>query len=178
MELTEEEAKERLEREDNLVNTLIAHRTMHDGQGKKPGDVAIPKEIKALIALTSDGQSQAEVGEAFNVSGREVGLIKSGRVSPRKSDPELVDIREKKKETASEQALANLLELLTAVPAHVKTATKLRDVASAAKDMATVHEKLTGSKQNGQGVNVLIYAPRVSQESRYATVEVEATIID
>jgi len=178
MELTDEEAENRLNREDNLVNMLVQHRTMHENQGRKPGDVAIPKELKALIALTADESTQKEIAEEFGVSQMTVSNIKNGKASEGRSDEKLIDIAEQRRKTSSEKALDNLMDLLGRVPEAAKTATKLRDISAAAKDMAAVHEKVSGRHGSGQDVKVLIYAPRLASERDYGVIEVEAQIID
>jgi hypothetical protein len=70
------------------------------------------------------------------------------------------------------------MDLLGNVKDKIPTTTKLRDITAAAKDMASVHEKISGRNGNGQDVKVLIYAPRLASERDYGVIEVEAQIID
>ena len=178
MELTDDEAKNRLNREDNLVNMLVQHRTMHENQGRKPGDVAIPKELKTLIGLVSDESTQKDVAESHGVSQMTVSNIKNGKVSERKADQKLVDIAEERRKTSADKALDNLMDLLGHVKDKIPNTTKLRDITAAAKDMASVHEKISGRNGQNGDVKVLIYAPRLASEHDFETVAVDAQIID
>jgi Ca2+-binding EF-hand superfamily protein len=179
MELTDEEAKARLEREDNLVNLLIEHRTKHDGKGRREGDNNIPKELRTLMALTvGESKSQREVAQLFGVSDASVSNVSNGKISHDRSDKALTDIKVKREEKASEKALDNLFELLDATKSRITASTKLREIASAAKDMATVHEKLSGHRREGNQANILIYAPRLVKEENFEVIEVEAQVVE
>jgi hypothetical protein len=172
MELNDSQVEERLNDERNLVNILRRRRTgRSDGRCIAP---RIPDEIKTLVALNAEDGTR-DKARAFGISHIAVSDIERGLNSRGEAmDLEFNELRKKRQETIKTKAEENLLEIIQAVQPRIKEEKKLKNLTSAAKDLASVAEKLS-EKRLGSNASVVVYAPQISQENRYESIEVIVT---
>ena len=170
MELNEQGAEEREKDPENLINLLAEHRSLRPANSKGKGGIPIPIELKELAAL-GEGSCR-EKAEILDIPFSSVSYAERGLKSEGVSDEGLEKIREQKEAEAKDKAMDNLALLLNRVPIMIDSATKLRDVTGAARDMAAIKKDLTGDSQN-DGARVIIYAPTLVKESHYESLPIQ-----
>lgn len=179
--LTEEQAVRHLTSEKNVLRDIESVHVKdfkngkvicHEGGGavKKLG--TIQKRVIASVAIESGDKSGT--AEAFGISRQAATNISNGKTADgTKPDVELRDFVERKRQSVAEVALAKTLEAFNLITGDKLSKVSARDLASIAKDSATVYDKLSGkSGGSGSGVKVMIYAPTVRSVGEYDVIEV------
>jgi hypothetical protein len=184
---TVKESDERLQDEDNLC-AKIDVKPLHVG-GRKNGDKNLTPMMRTLIGAAAeiDGNNK-ETAKTFGVSDRQVANLRLGRTSHATSiDPvakseivEAVQTAQDARAQVREKATSRLASLFDEAISEENLATlKPREAISAAKDLATVIDRVT-PKEGGSDnrVQFVIFAPRVKEEKEYDTVDVTAREVD
>lgn len=179
--LTKDQVEKRLTSPENLVNRLSVLPLIKKSELKETNLSA--EERRLLADLAQGDDTQKEIAETFGVSQVTVSGLKRGLVGSNKEDSESADAAkvareriEEKKSAASEKALDGLVEALGMAGGLIGEVKKAKTATAIAKDMAIIHEKLSGGSKdkgtNGGGVHVHLYAPRVRDVSEYEIVDV------
>lgn len=169
--ISEEQAKERLDSPDNLLNRLRVKELKTAGRpAGKPNFSTMEKVLAGSLAHIVGNKEAADI---VGMSPQHVMNIKNGKEGGE-------EVQEQIKTTigkARDVALEKLVSSLDALTPSKISSLKARDAAAVARDMSTVVDKLTpkeeGNKNNG--VIVQIYAPQQhTDETVYPVVEVGA----
>lgn len=145
------------------------------GRGNAP---EVPQEIRKLIASNSihSGGNHKEIAEAFGVSTSSVSAYKNGATSVTtydKPNEELSRHVDKVRDTISTTARSRLMSALQSLTDEKIENTKARDAASIAKDMSVVVKNMEPVVQgNDSSVKVLIYQPRIKEESDFEVISI------
>lgn len=171
MEITPERAAELLNDPRNYANSPTF---VKKGNGRTNGAKEIPHSIRAIIGAAAHHDTIASVAEAFDVSPSTVAQAKKGNVGVNRHDPDLKETIDeavgKTKKDLREVALERLAGMFASVINDQNLATlKPRDAVGAAKDIATIVDKLT-PKSNSPNVAVFVHQPRVRNEEEYGEV--------
>ncbi len=179
MEITAEEAAARLNNPDNFLNRP-KYEPLH--KGTRGGGSAstdnkgreIPPLIRTLIGITAHNDTIGSTAEAFGVSNSTVAAAKKGNVGINRHDPELkksIDaVVDEGKKTVREAALDRLAGMFNSVITDdTLSSLKPREAVSAAKDIATIVEKVSPKQANGN-VAVFISTTRVKDESEFGDI--------
>lgn len=144
----------------------------HEGGGKVQKLQPITKRIIAAVAIQSNDKTGT--AEAFGLSRQAVTNISNGKSADgTKPDVEIRDFVEKQRLSAAEIALQKTLQAFNLITNDKLSKTSARDLASIAKDSATVYDKLSGKSGGpGSGVKVLIYAPVQKSQADYDVIEI------
>lgn len=176
--ISDEDIDSRLTSSDNLVKRLEIHRC-GKGHGNKE---EVPPEIKSLIADISNepGVNGTELAKTFGVSQGLVSLTKNGMTSQGRH-PELFEAVQKKKNQvegkraeAEELAIDAVVESLGLLTNKIPDIAKPKELASIARDMATVADKIRGrsSGEKDTQVHVHLYAPQMKKVEDYEVIDV------
>lgn len=146
--------------------------------GRKVGNVAIPDEIKKLVAEELlQGASAKEVSEALNVSKSSASAYKNGANSTATYDTpnenltkHINDIKSKMSKKASEK-----LELaLDSITEDKITDLSANKAAMLAKDMSSIIRDMEPADKGGTTIGqVIIHAPRVRNEDEYEVIDIQ-----
>lgn len=172
MEITAERAAELLNDPRNLA---IAHPTfIGKTNGRTHGAREIPQSIRTIIGVATHYDTLKSVSEAFDVSMSTAAQSKKGNVGVNRHSEEMKDtideIVGKQRKDLREVALERVAGMFASVINDQNLATlPIRAAVGAAKDLATVVDKLT-PKQAGTNVAVFVHPPRVRSESEYGEV--------
>lgn len=172
MEISAQEAIELLKDPRNLANNP---EFVKPSNGRTQGAVAVPESLRTIIAVAArTGGTIAGVAAQFGVSESTVAQAKKGNVGVNRHDPEFKEkvdqiVGEQKKELR-ELALDRLAGMFASVINDQNLgALKPREAVSAAKDIATIVDKLT-PKQSNTNVAVFVHAPNVREEKDFGEV--------
>lgn len=184
MELTEDQAKERLSSNRNLLNKLglSTDRTektesnlnvvkLHNG-GRREGDKNIPQSIRELVSVAANVGTTKEAAEAFGVSHHQAHDYKHGKVSDRTNE-ELTEARDKGLGQIHDRALEILMHSMGLITPKAMEGMKVKDVVTVAEKMAGIVDKTRGESKEHKPL-VIIHAPRVRDESEFEVIEIEA----
>jgi len=183
MEISEEKAAELLAHPSNLWNksqTKVVYKPLHNG-GRTNGAKEIPPTIRALIGITAHHDTIASTMETFGVSQSTVSASKKGNVGVNRHDPDLKDAIDRgvEGETKSirEVALERLAGMFNGVINQQNLdAMKPVEAVRAAKDLATIVEKVTPKQKIGPTAVFISYVPP-KEEREYPSVDVTAKIV-
>lgn len=170
IDISPEEAKERLESPDNLVNLVVKQKHT----GRPIGEGNIPPMMKSLIASLGRVSNQSAVAKAFDVSRVTVNNAANGKVGHRE-ETVLQEVVKNSKSQVEDKALGIMLHAMNLIPEKINGDEKLkaRDLASIAKDMSVIADNMTAkSDRTGPSV-VIINSPKIRDESSYEVIEVE-----
>lgn len=177
MELNSEQLKTRLNSDKNIVNVLRRRRT---GGLKGPGHrEPLSDEVKSLI-ITNPSDSNREISSALSeigidVSHRTVGNLQKGLdVRGEKMDVTGNELRKVREDKIREGAEENLLSIIQSIKPRIAEEKKLKNLTSAAKDLASVMDKVI-EKKIGDEAKVIIYAPQLHKHDHYEAIEVLVT---
>lgn len=146
-------------------------------RGRTVGKTEVPNEIRkeiAEIALTSD-LSGKEIAKEYNVSQSSVSAYKNGSTSTtsyHQRDTELNKHVNNVKSEISDNARNRLMMALNEITPDKIKDSKLKDVASIARDMSVVAknmEPLQGININNQ---VVVYRPKLRDEDDFDVITV------
>lgn len=179
MEISAERAQALLADSRNLANrqpevTFLRSRNgSRDGLTRNSGR-EIPPTIRALIGVSAHLDTISSVADAFGVATSTAAQAKKGNVGVNRHDPALaaqIDaaLGEHKK-SIREEALERLSEMFAGVISGQNlNAMKPREAVSAAKDIATIVDKLT-PRDKSPTVAVFVHAPREKDEKEFGEV--------
>lgn len=181
MYLSEDEGRARLSHPANLVNTVVEYRRR---SGRPAGSVRLSPAARAIVAQAARVLPPIAVAEMFGITRRTASNLSRGVTSNSSKGRQVIneDLKEKTDEAEvtrqkqiSDKALEILVATLTDVdPTKVKSPTSKVKMA---KDLAIIHEKMTG-KGPGEGLTkVLIYAPRQKDMKDYEIMDIAAKVM-
>lgn len=164
-----------LNREENSVHVKELRNgkvICRDGGGSVTKIGPITKKIIAAVAIESGDKKGT--AEAFNLSRQAVTNISNAKSADgKKPDVEIKDFVEKRRESAAEIALTKTMEAFNLITGDKLSKASARDLASIAKDSASVYDKLSGRGVGaGAGVKINIYAPQIRDSKDYDVIEV------
>lgn len=132
----------------------------------------IPQTLRILIGASAHHDSIKDVAESFGVSESTVAAAKAGRVGVNRYDKDLHEavVKASGKDTVREAAIERLAGMFASVINDQNLAAmKAREAVSAAKDLATIVDKLT-PKQGGANIAVFVHAPRIKDEKEFGKI--------
>lgn len=172
VEISPEEAAALLNDERNLARQQpnVTFLKSHNGS-RGAGSREVPPMIRTLIGVAAHHDTLASTARAFGVSPSTVAQAKKGRVGVNRFDPELKETIDStvasEKKDVRDVALSRLASMFESVIVDQNLSTlKVKDAVSAAKDLATVVDKLT-PRAGGTNVAVFVHTPRVRDEAEY-----------
>lgn len=139
-----------------------------------------PLEIRKTIAVLANigSDSQKKIGEAFGLTQASVSHLSSGQTctaahSDKHKDifPVVQGLKEDKRTKAEDMALDSLVQALGLVPAGLKSAKSVKTIASVAKTMAEISEKMGGREIGNKSLHLHLYAPNQRSIEEYDTIE-------
>lgn len=166
--ISEDEVQEHLDSPMNVLNRIQFKKKYNGGKEKGPNH---PETTKVLAGVFANISGNKAAGEAFGMSGQQAMNIKKGNSGSKelqeKIDESLGRVRD--------VALEKLTESLGFITGEKLEKASVRDLASVAKDMATVVEKSAPASQKTPHVGVQFQIMTVEpykDESRYQVVEI------
>ena len=180
--LTPEQARARLESNENLSVIIEEHRGVGGGNGSRERKRTITDEEKKLMATVAiqdkvNGITFTETAKEFGVHRNQLNDYMRGAYSDTNSSnpnnersirkPELFEA------VVSEKAIDRLTSALDKLSDEKLDVCDANSLSSVAVKMATVHEKITGN-HNDKGAKVIvnIYSPRLVKEEHFNIVEI------
>lgn len=175
---TEEQIKERLSSEKNLVNrfgrqepTVPALENIVITPLGNPGNKEKPKldqDSKDEIAFRARaGEKQKDLAEEFGVSQSAIGEIEQGRTKVNEAEVN------RRLDAVQDVAMNKLLESLGYMTTDKLDKCKATDLSSIAANMSKVVSNVrTKNNDSGPVVQVQIFAPELRNEKTYKTIEV------
>lgn len=182
--LNDEEANQRINSADNLLNKLGMESQgghgnsivvpLHNG-GRRPGDKNLPEFLKPIVGTAANLQKSEDVAEAFNISKSQVDQFKEGNRYFRTPDNELKNQIDKSLGTVQEMAIHRLMKALNILDDKINDEVKATDLSTISKDMSGIVERIRGrSSTNIANAQFIIYAPRQKSLDAYEVIEVES----
>lgn len=184
--LSDEEAFERLNSGDNIINLVDVNKSAgslkvvdtNDSNVGKRGP-AVPDLIRRLIAQTANGsdETQAEIANVFGVGIPTVSNSARGLIHNR-LDTGLQEIglktREEKTELAHNEALDSLVLSLGLVKDTIGEVTSAKEAAKLAVDMSRIVVNLRDKDNDGPKIKTLVIVsmPQQKKESQFETIDV------
>jgi len=176
--LTDEDIESRLTSPDNLVSRMKIHECGKGHGNKTP----VPQEIKQVIAeLGNDGVKGVDLSREFGISQSLVSQTVNGNNSVGFRDPALYGVvQNKRKEVegkraqAEESAIDAVIESLGLLSGQIAEVKKPKELASIARDMASVAEKIRGRSivDGEKQVHLHLYAPKMKKVEDYEIIDV------
>lgn len=168
--LTEEEATQRLESSENLINSLQI-KTLNNGGKHKgtPNFSDMERVLAGSLAHLSGGKATAA---AIGMTPQQVSNIKTGKSGGDK----IQDGIDHTLGIIKDRALNRVAAALNLITDEKMEEIKPREAAAIAKDMAAVYEKVSDKSQQalGLGLQVIVYTPQQHKDaSVYDVIEVE-----
>jgi hypothetical protein len=172
MVITEEQAQERLNHEDNYLSD---GRGRHNGKrggensGRTLGAKGIPDKIRLLAGFNAHFEKAKNVGPALGISPISAHMAKKSE-----GHPEVKKKINEKLEIVREDAVTKMLAAMGVVTEDKIKSLKPSRALSVAKDFAHILDKATPKviQQNDAGVKIMIYSPGIREEKDYQTVEI------
>lgn len=170
MYLTEEEARARLNSENNLANRFRPSSSVTEEVIKSPGKnrANLTEEERTEIATRS------RLGEKIKVIAREKGItpqtvtnIKSGKtqgIDEEQVESILADVRD--------VAISRLMASMGLMTDDKMSGCSAKDLSVIAANMGRVVDKTLPKSDQGDTVNLIIYSPEMKQEKSFKSVEV------
>jgi hypothetical protein len=139
----------------------------------------VPESLRKVIAEEAISGVKAEIlAEQFNVSESSVSAYKQGATSTASYDDHDEHLKahvDLVKTTIAKSARDKIIQALKHIDDDKFTLASLKDVASVAKDMSVVMEKMEGGNRDKAPVQqVVIFAPRQRTEDDYKVIDVSA----
>lgn len=147
-------------------------------QRGRNGKDEVPIEIKKVIAEESLlGTPAKELAKQFSVSEASISAYKNGATSTAtydKPNTELVKSNEEVKERISGIARGRLITALEQITDEKLAASKVRDVASIAKDMSAIIRNMDPSENTDRNLNqqFIFMTPHPREEKSFEVIEV------
>lgn len=146
-------------------------------RGRTIGRTEVSNELRkeiAEVALTSD-LTGVEIAKEFNVSTASVSAYKNGSTSTssyNRPDEGLNKFVNNIKTEISDNARSRLLMALNEITPDKIKDTKLRDVASIARDMSVVAKNMEPNANVNINNQVVVYRPKLRNEDEYDVITV------
>lgn len=174
MNLTEEQAKERMESSENLIHIFHKNSGKNFG-GRKEGAIEKPPFLRNLIALVGHQDTVKNTAKAFETHATSVSSYKAGKATPLGEEHgELVEIKEKTAKGAREKALGIVHDALDQITVERMEGAKLGEIAKIAKDLAIVHEKMDEEKkEEDRRIQIVIMTPKTRDEADMEVIEIK-----
>lgn len=176
--VTEKESEERLNSPLNAVVTLNLSK-----RGRPPGVTNTPQKLRELAGTLAHFRTAKDVAQELNLTPQQVHHYKHGRTTFGKEDPELKNAVERNLDDYESATLEVRRDAMTKLKLAMGLITekKLDDLkapglASVAKDMAIITEKLTPKRdiKEGSKVSIAFYSPEAKRVEDYQVITVEA----
>lgn len=179
--LEDHEVDSRLNSNENLISLLEVRKGVTilptNPPLKKEGDTTVPPKVRELIGrLGNMGDSSSNISELFGVSSKTVESASKGLIGNR-FDADLaikVKARDEKIESAHEEALDLMVSCITNLKGKLNEVGKPEKLSRIASDMSKIISNLkdNGGDNSVRNTQVIVYAPQVSKESDYETINV------
>ena len=154
----------------------------HDTAKRTEEDATVPIEIKKVISILghSRTESQRKLGEAFKISDNAVSYYERGLKTNGTPNPELTpivdDLRELNKSARTKaefRALDNMMKALDLIPERIPNTRSIKTLASVAKTMAEISEKVSGRESDAEKtVHLHLYTPPMKNVKDYEVIDV------
>lgn len=147
----------------------------HHFRGRTNGTKNIPPILHSIIGISANLSGPSQTAKEFGIApstahGYGQGYI-GGTSHTNVKSPELVKSIEKDLDTAKGKAIDAMLTSLGLLDRESMRSSKPRDLASIAKDMASIVEKVGPKKESTEsGAKIIILAPSIKQENYYDVV--------
>lgn len=174
--LSDDDILERVDSPNNLINRL----TVIKMRGTGSRGPATPMEIRKVVAvLANEGNKQADIADAFDITGSNTSLYANGRIG-NSHGPKNEELKETiakvnlKKVAVEDKAIDALLETLEIMKPQLADVTKPKVLSSIAKDMASVAKDMRGGRpeeEKNRNVHLHIYAPKMKELDDYEIIE-------
>jgi hypothetical protein len=169
---TDSRQQERVKQDDD-----VAIAPLHNG-GRRTGDKNIPEFMRALIGVSANLDTLDNVAENFGVSSHHAFELKHGMHSTAQGQNEkLVDKVNEGLQTPHELAVDRLTKsLLSITEEDISGVTKIKDKVAIASQLARVADAtkpVIKEDEGSKGVQLLVYAPTIKQETVYETIPVQ-----
>jgi hypothetical protein len=199
MNINRDEALRRLNSPNNLANRLSGEVTSGSAPAAPVGSVGVPEKPVHTPTSSSlrrsgdrgaevpEGQrdliaraallglaTQKDIGAHFGVPQQVVSTYKSGQVTPGENNAERKAAHGRRVEEIRDLALEKTMAALGLIDGAKLENLEAKDLGRFAKDMSAVYNQLA-PKDAGDGrapIQLLVYAPKVQDESRYKVVDV------
>jgi len=164
----ESEPEKEIESDSPVVSGEV--KGLHYKQEKHPMNGAMHEVIGTL----AHSMHRKPLALAFDISTRHVTGLKTGAPGHGKPNPELRHRIDQNVGKISDVALELTLEMLGLIKTKDNQNLSTKELASTAKDIASVHEKVSSGNRaaSGQQMQVIFYSPKEKSESKYDMVEV------
>ena len=156
--------EERLTHPDNLCNRLVEFRPLNPG-GKSVGDVNLPPSLRTLIASVAVSDGTKAAAKAFDLSPAGAPLIKKKEIEAGRVESKVDKIRDK-----ALDSLSSLFE--SVITADGLSGLKTREGIAAAKDLASVVDRIAPKTSGGNNVQFVVFSPRIRAEEEYEAIDV------
>jgi len=156
--------EERLDHPDNLCNRLVEFRPLNNG-GKTVGDVNLPPSLRTLIASVAVQDGAKTAAQAFDLSPAGAHKIAKKEIEAGRVESKTDKIREK-----ALDSLASLFD--SVITAETLGTLKTREGIGAAKDLASVVERIAPKTVGGNNVQFVVFSPRIRAEEEYEAIDI------
>jgi len=195
--ISDSELFDRMKSKDNLVNKITGIEVELDVEveteevsfpepnckvipitRKTKGDIEVPLEIKKTLAiLGNEGETQKSLAAAFAISQPSVSYFERGlATSSGFPNPELTPVLDKiqdKRKDAETKAIDSLVMALGLIPERLPHTKSLKTIASVAKTMAEISDKMGGREEgNAKTVHLHLYKPENKQVDEYDIIDI------
>ena len=145
--------------------------------GRTPGAQNLSTEMKARIAMAAKKTSNKEVAEKLGIHRDRVSDYKNGITShnSRAKNVELAELIEQKSEVVRSDAFDKALDALGLLTKDKMLDLNAMQLSQIARDLASTGAKMNaGQSVVGNGLNVVIFAPKIRGEEDFHSIEIEA----
>jgi len=191
--LTQEEANERLNDEDNLVNKLEKFirpskvsrekNIPNPNGGRKPGQENLSDFERSILGTAATISGSTQAAKDFNVSKETAQKAKDGVTSNVTGEDNTREItvnttaRDRTKdnlENIADKGTAFLIKTLGLLDKSIDATTKPRELASIGRDVAKIVETALPKESiaNGPGVVFQFYVPQQRSESEFEVIDI------
>jgi hypothetical protein len=160
------------------TNQSIEIKEIERGRGN--GNNAVPDGLRRIISEEAiNGTSIDEIKRAFEVSSSSISAYKNGATSTASYNnpkPDLISHNNDIRLRISSRAKSKVMAAMKHITDDRLQVTKIRDLASIAKDMSIVSKNMEpDTSNNGQTNqnNFIFYAPRQKQSDDYDVIELK-----
>lgn len=175
--LTTEKAEQALSGSNNLLNRLLNPPVVlrdiklsnHDGTKNITDEV---KKDVIVYSFENPAVSNKQVGEVFNISAESVSGIKTGG-KDKKESADVKELRETKREEASDVAIDKMMQALGLISADKLDALSAKDLANTAASFSKIAANMRGKEKiTDNRTQIVIFSPEQRKESSFHTIDV------
>ena len=151
-------------------------RKLHNG-GRREGVPNLPLFLQTLAGVSDRIDGPTQTAEEFGITIAHASHLGEGKTSPDHVNEELKEKIDEVSSSVSEIALKKLMKSLGLLTDEMlETVTKPKDLVDIASKMANVVERTREKKYEGDRTKILIYAPRIKNESEFDIIEVNTVV--